>query len=279
MLIQYWGVRGSVAVPGPQTTRFGGNTSCVTVDFGDSILVLDTGTGVIPLGKYLLGSSKRVFIVYSHLHLDHIRGFPLFAPLYDAKCAVTLVGYDLVGREWFPTDMLDGIHFPANYLNIPCSIAKTPSSLLQGVMGDGVDISVCRVHHPGGANGFKIRSGGKTFVHVPDNELIPGSDSYRALVEFARGADVLSHDAQYDEAEYTEKAGWGHSSWQRACGLALEASVRRLVLFHHDPDHEDEVLDELQQQSQRMMDPVECTVAYEGLRISLGAEDYSPQAA
>lgn len=269
MVIQYWGVRGSVAVPGPQTYRYGGNTSCVTVDFGDSILVIDTGTGVIPLGKYLLGSTKRVFIVYSHLHLDHIRGFPMFAPLYDKGCAVTLVGFESGTREWFPTDMLDGVHFPAHFLNIPCSIAKAPSALLGTVMGDEIRLSHHPVHHPGGAFAIRVDAFGKSFVHVADNELIPGHKSYESLLQFARGADVLSHDGQYDESQYPEKTGWGHSTWQRACGLALEASVGRLVLFHHDPDNEDVVLDEVQEQAAQMMHPVPCTVSYEGLRINL----------
>lgn len=269
MLIQYWGVRGSVAVPGPATVRYGGNTSCVSVDVGDTVLVIDTGTGAIPLGKYLLGSSKRVVMVFSHLHLDHIRGFPMFAPLYDKACAVTLVGYELGDREWFPTDMLDGVHFPRHFLNIPCSIAKTPSSLLAGVLGEQYTVSRLPVSHPGGAFALKVEGEEGTFVHAPDSELVPGTRLYAELLAFSRDAAVLSHDGQYDESEYKEKAGWGHSSWQRACGLALEASVGQLVLVHHDPDRDDNALDEFQVQSAQMMDPVECTVAYEGLRIDL----------
>lgn len=249
--------------------RYGGNTACVSVDLGDTILILDMGTGAIPLGKYLLGSRKRIVAAFSHLHLDHIRGFPMFAPLYDADCAITLIGYDAGTADWFPTDMLDGVHFPANYLNIPCSIAKTPSSLLSGALGDDARLSVLPVSHPGGALAFKVETATHMLVHVPDNELVPGTVSYRSLVEFARGADVLSHDAQYAESEYREKAGWGHSSWQRACGLALEASAKRLVLFHHDPDHDDAALDEIQRLSTQMLSPLPCTVAYEGLRFDL----------
>ncbi len=270
MVVQYWGVRGSVAVPGPETVRYGGNTACVSVDLGELILILDMGTGAIPLGKYLLGSHKRIVAAFSHLHLDHIRGFPMFAPLYDEECAITLIGYDTGANDWFPTDMLDGVHFPANYLNIPCSIAKTPSSLLPGALGEHGRLSVLPVNHPGGALAFKVESGSQVLVHVPDNELVPGTASYRSLVEFARGADLLSHDAQYAESEYREKAGWGHSSWQRACGLALEASVNRLTLFHHDPDHDDEALDDIQRLSTQMFSPQTCVVAYEGLRIDLG---------
>lgn len=267
MQIQYWGVRGTVAVPGPTTTRYGGNTSCVAVEFRDSVLIIDAGTGIIPLGKHLANSDKRIFLLFSHLHLDHIRGFPLFAPLYQAESAVTLIGFERNGVDWFPTDMFDGVHFPTDVRDLPASIAKAPSSLTSSVIGADAEVTFLPINHPGGANAIRIRSDDGTFVHVPDNELLPGTRSYIDLVSFCKDAELLSHDAQYTEEEYAGKAGWGHSSWERVCQLAKEASVGHVVLFHHDPDRDDDALDDIQRRAVRTMGAVPCTVAREGLRV------------
>lgn len=269
MTIRYWGVRGTVAVPGFQTVRYGGNTSCVTVEWGDNVLVIDAGTGAIPLGRQLLGTKKRTFMLFSHLHLDHIRGFPLFAPLYNADSSLTLIGFERDGVDWFPTDMLDGKHFPTNVRNIPASIAKTPSSLMSSVLGVDAELTLLPINHPGGANAVRVRGGGRSFVHVADNELVPHTQSWHDVVEFSQNADVLSHDAQYTESEYVGKTGWGHSTWQRVCDVGREASVGQVVLFHHDPERSDDALDEIQEEAAEYSAPIPCSVAYEGLQLKL----------
>lgn len=269
MQIQYWGVRGSVAVPGPTTVRYGGNTSCVAVEFQDSVLVIDAGTGIVPLGRHLRQLDRRIFILFSHLHLDHISGFPLFAPLYDAGSAVTLIGFENDGVDWFPTEMFDGVHFPADVRALPASIAKAPSSLTSTVIGPECEVAFLRVNHPGGANAVRIRTDTGTFVHVPDNELVPESRSWVDLVSFCAGAEVFSHDAQYTEEEYGSKEGWGHSSWERVCRFAKEAAVGHVVLCHHDPDRSDDELDDIQRHAARVMNGMRCTVAREGLRLEI----------
>lgn len=274
MIATYWGVRGSIPVPGETTLRYGGNTSCVTVEMGDRIVVIDAGTGIRRLGASLAGTDLEIFVLLTHLHQDHIQGFPLFHPLYEKGRTVHALEYAQGELRWSPVQLLDGIHFPLRPLNLPSFCECVTADAMIFLRQHGIDVSRLAVNHPGGAYGYRFEESGSVFVHIPDNEIdAPGASgpSFEELAEFCRGADVLSHDAQFLPEEMHERRGWGHTEVTRACDLAVAAGAGHLVLFHHDPDRSDDELDALQARAKELLDPhdIACTAAYEGLRIAL----------
>ena len=274
MIVTFWGVRGSVPSPGRLTCRYGGNTSCVSVEAGDRVLVLDAGTGIVPLGETLAASGKEVFILLSHLHADHLMGFPFFAPLYCAAERLHLLSYEKDGRPWSLMNLLDGCHFPVEASDLtvqPHCVEADPLGFLRTC---GFEVRRHAVNHPGGAFGYRVSHGGRTLVFVPDNELDPpgaATVGFAELAAFCRDADVLVHDAQYLPSDLPMKWGWGHSTLGRACALAAEAQVRHFVPFHHDPCRSDAALDAMQAEARDVLTPkgIACTFAYEGLRLEL----------
>jgi phosphoribosyl 1,2-cyclic phosphodiesterase len=253
MIVTLWGTRGSIAAPGPDTARYGGNTACVEVLGQDgTVLVLDAGTGVRRLGAALPPDLPRVDVLLSHLHLDHIQGLGFFAPLYDPDMEVHI---------WGPTSTTLGLRerlrrylspplFPIPMRDLPCRL--TLHELPDGeVRIGGFEVSSALVCHPGPTVGYRIGENGVTLTYLSDHEpalgappqpLEPGWISGYAL---AAGADLLIHDAQYSDAEYAERVGWGHSSVRQCFEYAARVGVRRLVPFHHDPDHCDAQIDDL----------------------------------
>lgn len=275
MVATFWGVRGSQATPGAQTVRYGGNTACVSLAAEDAVLVLDAGTGIRNLGLALEGGQQEVIIAVSHLHYDHICGFPLFAPLYEPGRSIHLVDYHRNGTPWSLLNLLDGIHFPLEPEHLPCAYRRVEGDSQDALLQFGFRVETIPVNHPGGAVGFRVDCEGGTFVYIPDNELnakVPRT-SRKAMAAFCRGADVLCHDAQYLLGELTMRHGWGHSCVQEVCDLAVAAQVRHLVLFHHDPDRTDEALQEIESQAQAYLAPhgIACTAAREGLSLDLAA--------
>jgi ribonuclease BN (tRNA processing enzyme) len=241
---------------------------------GDVVLILDAGTGIRSLGLELNKTPRKIFILVSHLHFDHITGFPMFAPLYECEHEIYLLGHAFGGQSWYATDLLDGVHFPRVSADIPCNVATIEPGDFGMLADHGLEIEVLPVNHPGGALGIRVGCKGKRFVHVPDNELEErpkNGNSFERLVAFCDGVDVLSHDAQYLPSDYRRHEGWGHSLYSRTCELARLASVGHLVLFHHDPERTDDDLDVLQSDAAALTAPIQCTVAYEGLRLDLSA--------
>ena len=258
MKVTLWGARGSLASPGPETARYGGNTSCVEVR-GDegSLLILDAGTGLRRLGSSLPASLPRVDLLLTHLHLDHIQGLGFFGPLYDQATEVHIWGpasttQDLKARL---TRYLSPPLFPVHLRDLP-----HPSRLFfHDVPGSGGDFTVgeFRVHaalvcHPGPTVGYRVTSAaGATLAYLPDHEPALGVSRFPLPGEWtsgfslARGADLLIHDAQYTPEEYETHVGWGHSSWRHAFAFADLAGAKHLVPFHHDPAHDDAYLDEM----------------------------------
>ena len=272
MKITYWGVRGTIATPGPQTVRYGGNTSCVAVEVGDTVLVLDTGSGVRLLGAELMGRGKRIVIMQSHQHYDHIGGLPYFAPLYDSNQDVFVVGVDRIdGGVWYATDIMDGVHFPKRFVELPCRIKRVRFPDIDWMQLTGCDFKVelIPVHHPGGAHGFRLSHAGRTFVHIPDNELGANSEVDSVVLSRSEGAAVLSHDAQWLNDDLPEKEGWGHSVIDAVCELARRARVGKLVLFHHDPSRSDDELERLNVAMSSRYDTFEVLMAREGLRLDV----------
>lgn len=242
MRVRCWGTRGSVPSPGPHTVRYGGNTSCVEVRTqGNRLIILDAGSGLRELGDVLVneGADVRADLFLTHLHWDHIQGFPFFAPLYDRRTRLRVHGARQHGLD-LPT-LLGGQMAP---LYSPVPFDAVVADLAFSHLGRapwrraGVEVAFFRLRHPGVTLGYRIRSGGISMAYLPDNELagdaFPVAANWRSrLVRFLRGVDLLFHDATYTDAEYRDRIGWGHSTFAQAVALAEESKVRSLYLFHH----------------------------------------------
>lgn len=264
--LRLWGVRGSIPAPGPRTVRYGGNTPCVELrgPTGD-LLVLDAGTGIRELGVSLAARSAgpvNGHILLTHAHWDHIQGLPFFAPLFAEGNQFVIWG----SRQLQPRlahvlrDQMAPEVFPVRFDQLAAAIE------VREVGEAGQLLGQCLVHshparHPGGALGYRVapcNSPEASLVYLPDNELSPDvpypdqpADWRDRLVAFARGAAVLVHDSMYTAEEYRSHRGWGHSTYEDAVALALDANVGTLVLFHHEPARTDDELDALVEHCRR----------------------------
>ncbi len=277
--VRFWGVRGSIPCQGASCIRYGGHTSCVSVERSNDgrVLILDAGTGIRQLGKALAGTSAEIYVLLSHRHLDHVQGFPFFAPLYQPGRRIYVL--PTVGGKAMICGLLeqmDGAHFPVTPEQLPSRwtcVGEEPMAFLRD---HGFHISSIPTNHPGGAFGYRIDEAGRSVVYLTDNELEPPGEKATEFDEFARfcrGADILIHDAQYVDADMPRKHGWGHSLERQACELAVAAEVKHLVLYHHDPDRTDDELDAIQESARawlsRRGNGTSCTVAFEGLSLSI----------
>jgi phosphoribosyl 1,2-cyclic phosphodiesterase len=279
MQITFWGVRGSIPTPGPGTVHFGGNTSCVEVRAGNAILIFDGGTGLRLLGKKLLKEMPlTAHMFFSHVHWDHIQGFPFFEPAFVAGNVFHLYGGNNVSRTLEETlaGQMDHPNFPVHLGAMGATM--TFRDLVEGetVAIDHDAIEPVRVttaggNHPQGVYAFRVEHEGKVFVYATDTEHYEGRVDDK-LVELARGADVLVYDAQYTPEEYAgtagtggSKRGWGHSTFEEGARLARAAAARRLVLFHHDPAQNDAAVREKEKRARVLFSGV--IAAHEGLAI------------
>jgi phosphoribosyl 1,2-cyclic phosphodiesterase len=259
MKIQFWGVRGSIAAPGPDTARYGGNTSCVELTTSDgTTIILDGGTGLRVLGIDMLKRPRRgpLHILISHHHWDHIQGFPFFLPVYDAKSKLIIYPFRKGAKEelFSLLDQMDGAHFPVPHGAVPASVT------LEEPKGDWrIGSALVRripTNHPGGGLSFRIEDQGHAVVYMTDNELDPPAFTTpnSKLADFCRGADVLIHDSQYTSSDIVGKRGWGHSSVEQAVEFALAAEVRCYAMFHYDPQRTDAELDKLAERAVKAME-------------------------
>ncbi len=274
MTVTFWGARGSIPTPSEQMLRYGGNTSCVSVETGDRVLILDAGTGIRQLGRELLGTDKQIYLLLTHLHADHVHGFPFFAPLYEPEREVHLLSYPLDGRPWSPLALLDGVHFPMYAEALPARCRRIDEDVLGYLAQEGFAVDRLPLNHPGGAFGYPGSHSGRAVVYIPDNELAPpeaSTSSFEAVAAFCREADLLVHDAQHLPEDLPRKRGWGHSLVGEACDLALAAGARHLVLFHHDPARTDAAVDALLEGARARLAPhrIRVDAACEGLRVEL----------
>lgn len=272
MTVTYWGVRGSVPSPGPRTVRFGGNTACLTIRLGERLLVLDAGTGIRSLGASMPEGVRDVVLVLSHLHADHVQGLPFFEPLYHEDHDIWLVDHPGANGPWTPLELFDGTHFPLLRDRLAHRVRRVERDAVEFVAELGVELQRLPLVHPGGAFGYRVTAHGRSFVHLTDSELgEPGSAFFLRCVDFCSGAEVLSHDAQYRADEMRVWGGRGHSSVEQVCQLARAAGVRRVVLFHHDPDRSDAEVRAMEDAARRELEGagIDCTAAYEGLEITL----------
>jgi phosphoribosyl 1,2-cyclic phosphodiesterase len=250
--IRLWGTRGSVASPGPDTVRYGGNTACVEVRTESALIVLDAGTGIRPLGVQLREYSGRIDLMLSHLHLDHLQGLGFFEPCFRPDIELHIWGpasatADLGERL---SRYLSPPLFPVRLRDLASHVVLHDVPHEPFAVGDAV-VHGQPVIHPGPTVGYRIDDASGALAYLPDHEpalgaptfpLAPAWTSGHAL---AAGADVLLHDAQYTADEYPARVGWGHSSTEQAWAFAHQSGVGRFVTFHHDPSHDDEQLDRL----------------------------------
>jgi phosphoribosyl 1,2-cyclic phosphodiesterase len=296
-VIRFRGVRGTHPAPGATTLKYGGNTACVEVWAGGSPIILDAGTGIVPLGRDLMRWHKKTAVpivaslFLSHTHPDHTQGFPFFSPAHEGSSTLYIFG-----PKTFDQDMADAMSRAMLPPTFPVLLEELPSlkiisnishnqviligpdhrphirnAFRQSVEAapDTVRVSILQsfFHPSGSVNVFKIEWNGKSLVYATDIEGVAGGDV--RLIRFCRGCDVLIHDAQYTAEEYLQvpMQGWGHSTPEMATLVAQRAQVKQLVLFHHDPRHDDATLDAMLVQAQALFP--ETRMAYEGLTLRL----------
>ena len=251
MNVALYGVRGSLAAPGPATARYGGNTSCVRVTAADgTVLVLDAGTGIRTLALELPAGLRRVDVLLTHLHMDHIIGLGFFGPIYVPGMEVHIWGpaSTTLSLEARLRRYLAPPLFPVLLRDLPCDLELHHTSRGRFTIGP-FEVTAARVCHPGPTVGYRIEASGASLTYIPDHEPALGARSFpldaewTSGIELAQDVDLLLHDAQYTREEYPDHVGWGHSTMHDALAFARLARVRHLVPFHHDPARDDAALD------------------------------------
>jgi phosphoribosyl 1,2-cyclic phosphodiesterase len=248
MKITFWGTRGSIAAPGPDTVIYGGNTTCLELTLSSGqIVIIDAGTGMRRLGDSLLDhpAPLEVRLLMTHIHWDHLLGFPFFGPLFRDRTHIVVDGFrrGMDGlKKIFSTNYVDGT-WPVRFQDLKAHVEPAQGFRENRLELDGTVIESHPLQHPQGGLGFKFTEGSGTFVFLTDNELLDqgwAGTSFKDFVRFCRNADVLVHDCQYLPEEMDVRRGWGHSDLDAVARLAAAAEVRKLLLFHHDPWRTDE---------------------------------------
>ena len=277
--VRYWGVRGTLPIPGKRSLRYGGNTSCFTLELPkDQLFILDAGTGIRELSNYLLATrhgpiSAKLFV--SHPHWDHINALPFFTPLFFPGNEFEVFGAPqgaMTMRELMAAQ-LDGVHSPIALRNFGARVFFRNLSEEKFTVGD-VQVSTMYLAHPGLSLGYRFDYRGKSFCYITDNELhLPGAPQFNQefrdhLTGFVKGADILLTDSTYTDDEYPKRVNWGHSAVGQVAALAHEAGVKELQLFHHDPDQSDDDIDRKLESAQatlaKLGSSVVCTAPAEG---------------
>ncbi|MDD5773289.1 MAG: MBL fold metallo-hydrolase [bacterium] len=279
MRLKFWGVRGSLPIPGKETLNYGGNTSCVEIDTGrkNETIIIDAGSGIKGLGQDLMdrgfcNENGIGYLFLSHYHLDHILGFPFFAPFFakgENKNSFTIYGpktkndslkeiiNHLISAPFFPLS-LNRLSAVLDFKEInPGEVIELPD----------MNISTERLNHPGGGLAYRFDSNNISVAYVTDTEPLNENKADSMIAGLVKNADVLIYDATYTPEEYVNKKGWGHSTWRHGITLANEASVKKLVLFHHDLDYSDERLAQIEKIAKKEFKDVE--MAKEGMEIKL----------
>ena len=258
MKVKFYGVRGSVPVCGPEFQRYGGNTTCLRIarEQAKRIWIIDAGTGIRKLGKDLMREGYKQEVInigFTHFHWDHIQGFPFFAPCFNKD---QIIGIMMMGseRKYINLKEIFSVQTQSDYFPVQLDAMGAQFQFFNFGNKEifyGVTTTVVPQHHqyPGGSYGLRIEDDSQVLVICTDVEHINGIDE--SIVELARDADLLIHDGQYTDEELITHRGWGHSTWRQAVEVARRANVKKLIITHHDPDHNDDMLDSMERECQK----------------------------
>ncbi len=300
--LRFWGVRGSHPTPFAPYLKVGGNTSCVEINVDNHLLVCDAGTGIIPFGQELLtkDQNKRLLVILTHYHWDHICGLPFFPPAFVPGWDIRFFapGENVREIKQNITSQMQSPYFPVGTESWMADISYIDPEIVTISEGP-FSISRYGVHHPGQTYGYQINVAGKVIVYISDNECQYLNHSMRRIrqdhTEFSeeertifeemtqeeyeielngfRGADILIHDSQYSPEDYEKKRGWGHSCYVDTVNMAIDAGVKTLYMYHHDPYHDDDEIESFHENSLQIIQErgsaLKCHVATEGLTVSL----------
>jgi len=247
-LVRFWGVRGSIATAGPETVRYGGNTSCVEMRCGDRLLVFDSGTGARQLGQSLMSEQWDFDHFFSHTHFDHIAGLPFFSPAYRPDNRIRIRAGHLTAPDTMENALRLAMSAPM--FPVPFDIFQAEISFEDFTagdtldLGDGITVRTAPLNHPNEATGYRVEYGNRSICYLTDTEHVPDSPDAN-LLTLMDGADIAIYDTTYTDEEFPNYIGWGHSTWQEGLRLAEVAGVKTFVLFHHDPNRTDDALDNI----------------------------------
>lgn len=252
--LSFWGVHGTLPVPGEQTIKYGGNTSCVSLEFSKgSFFIFDAGTGIKALSDHLMAANRQLVgakIFISHPHWDHINGLPFFAPLYMQGNEIEICGpaHGDTSMEQLISGQMDGVYFPINIKEFSAMVTFR-NLMEEEIEIEGITIKTMLLNHPGHCLGYRVEYKSKSICYITDNELYPPTNKFYnefyldQLTDFVADTDILIIDSTYTDEEYEAKVGWGHSAISQVVDLADRAAVKKLCLFHHDPDQRDADID------------------------------------
>lgn len=299
MKLKFWGTRGSIPTPGRHTVRYGGNTPCVEVRLDDNkLIILDAGTGIRALGEELMarGEKLQAYLLISHPHWDHIQGLPFFLPIYHDGNELTIIGgeTDKVSPYKMMADQMNKIYFPIRIDELKAKLSFRKVTEEEEFKIFDATVKTIFVNHPSFSIGYRITVKGKSFVYISDNEPFDGSldfmkknieswilekymanqsDPNQCVYDFAKGADVFIHDSTYTPEEYPSHLGWGHSHFLFTLKVAAQGNVKKLVLFHHDPSHDDTMVDDIlrrcKEEIRSRSYSFECIAAAEGMELEI----------
>jgi len=288
--IKFWGVRGSIPTPGPTTVRYGGNTSCVEVRADGQIIILDGGTGLRPLGRQLTNEFDdqplELTLLLTHTHWDHIQGLPFFLPVYKPNNRLRILGYEGArhGLDNVLTSQMESPFFPIGLREVPANVQIEELKEMEFHVGP-VRVQATLANHPGICVGYRLFTSAGSIAFFPDNEPHMGHDHRnheedagdtssvedarkedQKMADFLRGTDVLIMDAQYDCQEYDQHRGWGHGCTGDVVALAMKAEAKKLFLFHHDPDHEDDRIEKMVAEARKIVASAKSSLQVEAAR-------------
>ena len=270
--VRFWGVRGSIACSGPRTARYGGNTSSIEVRCGTHMLLFDAGTGLRYLGNELAkqGSTLDADLFLTHTHFDHVAGLPFFKPFFDPKNRWRLWAGHLA--EGMTLRRVLGEFMMSPLFPVPPQVFRARMEYREFKAGvtlrpaPDVALRTAVLNHPDGATGYRVEYGGRSLCYLTDTEHVPGAPD-RNILELIADADLVIYDSMYTDAEYDTYVGWGHSTWQEGVRLCRAAGAKRLAVFHHDPEHDDEMLDGVAQEVAKQLPG--SIVARDGLVVAI----------
>ena len=278
MKVKFWGVRGSIPIFGPNNSKYGGNTSCIEVNCGDKTIILDAGTGIMPLGIDIMAgdcfrenNKKQLYIFFSHVHWDHIQGFPFFRPAFDSEFELNLYStlHKDIDIEYALRSQMSPPFFPIQLKDMSASMNFNNIKSGENVQIGNVAVESISLDHPDTSLGYKITCENKSIAYISDHEHT--DKSHQRIVDFLKGTDLVIFDAHYTPEEYSGsdgnggRKGWGHSTWEEAIALCIEAKIDQLALTHHG--REDSGVDRIELEAQNGFRNT--IAAYEGLEINV----------